>query len=321
MENASKALLIAGGILLSIIVLTLFMLMVNSLTDYQQQETQTQKQADIISFNNQFAGYMRDDVSGTDILSLINKVVYYNKTKSTAGTDATDSGASYGSEPITVVIDIQNRDKFSRNTTNVLFKNNSYTFGGRENMNSSNGIKDGLDLIDNIKKSSLPDSPTSPSFNWIKSPAQKIKITDGILKGLSDNYDSDKSVFDDFSFPSLSQTDKEKAQRERLHEFNLIVGKSYFPLYYTLNGKEKNVDSDQMKKYWDYYLGKDESKIKRIKINNTSLSIREMVDYYYEYAQFQRAKFKWVQPPTGQETYSNDGKIRYLKFEFTGEFI
>ena len=46
-----------------------------------------------------------------------------------------------------------------------------------------------------------------------------------------------------------------------------------------------------------------------------------MVDYYYEYAQFQRAKFKWVQPPAGQETYSNDGKIRYLKFEFTGEFI
>lgn len=316
MENASKALLIAGGILLSIIVLTLFMLMVNSLTDYQQQETQTQKQADIISFNNQYAGYMRDDVSGTDILSLINKVVYYNKTKSTAGTGTTDSGASYGSEPITVVIDIQNRDKFSRNTTNVLFKNNSYTFGGRENMNSSNGIKDGLDLIDNIKKSSLPDSPTSPSFNWIKSPAQKIKITDGILKGLSDNYDSDKSIFDE-NFNNL----EEKEKRERLHEFNLIVGKTFFPLYYKKNGADKNIEEDKIEKYWDYYLGKDESKIKRIRINNTSLSIREMVDYYYEYAQFQRAKFKWVQPPAGQETYSNDGKIRYLKFEFTGEFI
>lgn len=316
MENASKALLIAGGILLSIIVLTLFMLMVNSLTDYQQQETQTQKQADIISFNNQYAGYMRDDVSGTDILSLINKVVYYNRTKSTAGTGTTDSGASYGSEPITVVIDLKDvntRKKLARGNNNVLFTGTSFTYTFNQT-SSVNDVVTGINYINEIKNSYLP---YTPSYFWVPKQYQnqKIKITDGILKALSDNYDSDKSIFDE-NFNNL----EEKEKRERLHEFNLIVGKTFFPLYYRKNGSDKNIEKEKIEDYWEDYFNTNENKVK-YKATPINKSLRQLVAYYYEYAQFQRAKFKWVQPPTGQETYSNDGKIRYLKFEFTGEFI
>ena len=40
MENASKALIMAGSVLIGIIVISLFMIMYNSLTDYQQTQTQ-----------------------------------------------------------------------------------------------------------------------------------------------------------------------------------------------------------------------------------------------------------------------------------------
>ena len=52
MENASKALLMAGSVLISIIVISLFLIMTNSLTSYQQTQTQSQREAQIVSFNN-----------------------------------------------------------------------------------------------------------------------------------------------------------------------------------------------------------------------------------------------------------------------------
>ena len=42
MENASKALIMAGSVLIGVIVVSLFMVMANSLTDYQQTQTQNQ---------------------------------------------------------------------------------------------------------------------------------------------------------------------------------------------------------------------------------------------------------------------------------------
>lgn len=81
MENASKALAIAGGVLISLLVIGALLLMFNNLSDYQKVGEQDEREAQMIEFNNQFITYLRDKVRGNEILSLMNRVVDYNTRK------------------------------------------------------------------------------------------------------------------------------------------------------------------------------------------------------------------------------------------------
>ena len=79
MENASKALLMAGGILIALLVLGALLLMFNQLSDYQRSNTELLNRSQISEFNSQFTQYARNDLQGYDLISLINKVVDYNR--------------------------------------------------------------------------------------------------------------------------------------------------------------------------------------------------------------------------------------------------
>ncbi len=83
MENASKALIMAGSVLIALIVIGAFILMFNNLTDYQQKTEVTVEQQQIVEFNNQFSTYDRTGLRGTDMLSLMNRIIDYNNRKST----------------------------------------------------------------------------------------------------------------------------------------------------------------------------------------------------------------------------------------------
>lgn len=86
MENASKALLIAGGVLIALLVLGALLLMFNQLSGYQKSNVNIEKDTQLAAFNDQFAQYARNDLKGNDLISLVNKVVDYNKKTSGAGT-------------------------------------------------------------------------------------------------------------------------------------------------------------------------------------------------------------------------------------------
>lgn len=86
MENASKALLIAGGVLIALLVLGALLLMFNQLSSYQKSNVNLEKDTQLATFNDQFAQYARNDLKGNDLISLVNKVVDYNKKTSGAGT-------------------------------------------------------------------------------------------------------------------------------------------------------------------------------------------------------------------------------------------
>ncbi len=81
MENASKALLMAGSVLIALLILGALLLMFNNLSSYQKIGEQDTREAQVIEFNNQFTSYLRDDVRGSDIVSLMNRVVDYNTRK------------------------------------------------------------------------------------------------------------------------------------------------------------------------------------------------------------------------------------------------
>ena len=117
MENASKALIIAGAILLAILLISLGIMIYN-----QAQDTVSDSgmdQAAVTSFNNQFLKY-EGKIKGTMVKSMIQEVLATN-----AGS-ATDDGISVTvnsiANPITSAI-------VSNNTYNVELEYNGT--GGR----------------------------------------------------------------------------------------------------------------------------------------------------------------------------------------------
>ena len=80
MENASKALLMAGSVLISLIVISLLVMSFTSLKNLQQEKENIKHIDQAEEFNRQYEAYARE-VYGSEILSLVNKIDDYNKTE------------------------------------------------------------------------------------------------------------------------------------------------------------------------------------------------------------------------------------------------
>ena len=85
MENASKALIMAGTVLITLMIIGALVLMFNNLTAYQQSNNIEIENEEVIEFKSGYATYIRKDVRGSDLISLIHKVVDYNNRKTEAG--------------------------------------------------------------------------------------------------------------------------------------------------------------------------------------------------------------------------------------------
>lgn len=106
MENASKALIMAGSVLIALLIIGALLLMFNNLTSYQETDTQTTREAQIIEFNNQYETYNRNNVRGSDLYSLFSRVIDYNRRKSTQGTGSKDEGQFLAYQPMTIKVSI-----------------------------------------------------------------------------------------------------------------------------------------------------------------------------------------------------------------------
>ena len=82
MENASKALIMAGSILISIMVITLLVMGYNNLTETMSAKNDEDAVEQVTQFNKQYDVYYRNNLYGSDILSLANKVDDYNERQS-----------------------------------------------------------------------------------------------------------------------------------------------------------------------------------------------------------------------------------------------
>ena len=161
MENASKALIMAGSVLIALMIIGALILMFNNLTAYQETDTRSTRSAQISEFNSQFETYNRKEVRGSDLYSLLNKAIDYNRRQSTAGnTTAGDRGQDIGYEPMTIYFTID-RTKLSANGANTLITKNSYTIS-QTNNEFENSIKTTIDnLEDTYGQSSLTNLTTN----------------------------------------------------------------------------------------------------------------------------------------------------------------
>ena len=147
MENASKALIMAGGVLISLLVISLLVYFFNDLRDLQSTKLSTEQVQQATEFNKQYDVYTRD-LYGSEILGLANKIVDYNKRESN------DKG--YSEVTVSIKIDGQKID-----TTKNYFNETSYTIN-----KGKNTIQDELDSISNDLKKY---SSRNPSDGYIYS--------------------------------------------------------------------------------------------------------------------------------------------------------
>ena len=79
MENATRALTMAGGILIALMILGALMLMFNNLSNYQNQNDASLKSSQVAEFNNQFEPYNKSDLTLMELKTAWNKIQSNNK--------------------------------------------------------------------------------------------------------------------------------------------------------------------------------------------------------------------------------------------------
>lgn len=132
MENATKALTMAASMLIALVIISAILLVFNNLSNYQKVNDQLKKDAKVLEFNNQFETYNRTDIRGSDLISLMNRVIDYNERQSFTGTE----GVDLGYKPIELTIDLTDEDikniKVPSLEKRQLITKNTYTITENE---------------------------------------------------------------------------------------------------------------------------------------------------------------------------------------------
>lgn len=138
MENAAKALLIAGGMLIALMIIGALLLMFNQIGDYEKGQQSNEKTSQLAEFNLDFEKYMDDKgITGADIISLINKVINYNEKAKKGGVN---NSVDYN---IKMSITVSGLDDFNKkyaydkeNDNDSLFPKSTYKFDESTTNNS-----------------------------------------------------------------------------------------------------------------------------------------------------------------------------------------
>lgn len=304
MENASKALLIAGGMLILIVLVSIILLVKANVENYYASENELEMIADTTKFNEQFTRFNRNDVQGYELISLVNKVVDYNERLS----EASDGGNDSNSKPVQLTIsllskeEITNKLAFDTNFGPVLFKNVNLV------------VKDNSQKAIN-KRTETELSKIVSQVNNIETNNRNIsslskKISDIVLnknylvrycKPINSNGDV-SWIWEPTSSTNIeNDTELRKSEinkmRNAISEYQIAVGD---------NTKYK-VDDSALKNFvyshiaWQYKKMIDENATNMYK--------------YYEYTQFKKAIFKCTKLNYDEST----GKVDELEFVFTGK--
>ncbi len=78
MENATKALLIAGAVLVAILLITIGIRILNSTQGTVDSSQKTMQATEITTFNTQFTGFLNKNISAAQANSLEQKVLASN---------------------------------------------------------------------------------------------------------------------------------------------------------------------------------------------------------------------------------------------------
>ena len=147
MENASKALIMAGSVLIALMIIGALILTFSNITAYQETNTRSTRSTQMAEFNSQYENYNRKDVRGSDLYSLLNKAIDYNRRESSEGTNWADKGQEMAYEPMVIEFTIDKSELVAPDDASRLFTTNTYTVSGKSN-DFGNKVKDEIDDLE-----------------------------------------------------------------------------------------------------------------------------------------------------------------------------
>lgn len=121
MENATKALLIAGSVLIAILLIAMGVKIFNSTSGTTEAAQSTMDATAIATFNNKFLQYIGDNKSKTQVISVANAIIANN---ATSDYKVQFSGFGQSSGPFTSSDDIttyiNNNEEFKNSNKNIF---------------------------------------------------------------------------------------------------------------------------------------------------------------------------------------------------------
>lgn len=142
MENAAKALLIAGGVMIAILLLTLFAYIFSHIATSTSSIYSTLEESEITKFNQQFLNYEGRGVGSLDPLTIQDVVTIINLAK--------DNNKS-AKRPTTIKVKVNGNDWTDENTNNLLenYMNNQYKCNtGGVQINRSTLLVEEVGIVD-----------------------------------------------------------------------------------------------------------------------------------------------------------------------------
>lgn len=144
MENASKALLMAGGVLIAVLIIAILVRTFGTVGLFQKQKLTEEESRQIAEFNEQYLKYLNQYMYGTEVITIINKTTkseYPVQIKITFLDDYTYTKKEY----IKGKLETRTITMKSGNTLNILNTENEYITG-------ESFIEKGSDVYDNTIK-------------------------------------------------------------------------------------------------------------------------------------------------------------------------
>ncbi len=282
MENASKALIISGEILIAILILSLLIYAWGKYSEYKNSQVKLADIENTAKFNEQFTNYDRDDVAGYELLTLINKIVDYNERKTT---DSKINANTYNA--IKIQIDFKddgtetNRKKLIIDDPIRLFTRSVYKDDqlSAKNRNLSGSFKYDIDSkMETAKREIGIAGDDDTKAEKVAKNIKSIFRTNADIRSLAD---------------SKYGGEERYVYKDMANTYNLSVGikDSTNPKYMTINKAKQEL-----------IIGENAS-------NN---SYYKYACQFYEYMQFKRSIFKCSKTAYDDVT----GRISEIYFEF-----
>ncbi|MBP3255936.1 MAG: hypothetical protein J6M60_05560 [Clostridia bacterium] len=144
MENASRAIVMAGSMLMAIIVVSLVVLVFNNFSSFKASEEGLSEAEKTVEFNKQYDVYERN-VYGTDLFSLANKIISYNNQE-----EIKESGYEQMHLKIKLEQDLNDTEKYFKKKNQISADAHDEYYNESEWIANYNFLEDKINKISKI---------------------------------------------------------------------------------------------------------------------------------------------------------------------------
>lgn len=221
MENATKALLIAAGILFAVMIMSLLLVGYNQMSSYYSAQHEEQQIKQLADYNKIFQNYNRKKIRGNEMISLMNRVIDYNERQ------AYDESKQYPRMRVTIKLGANVWQQFTykpANKTNIndtIFKNVLNGDGDITNVSNSSSNKTNDKTLVQITNVAEDLKNKYPSLNLTKDKLQKLSsnISNIMIKEDTEGIDNK-----DISQLTPAQETERSNRKKRLDLLKDILG-------------------------------------------------------------------------------------------------